>query len=40
MRKMDKGLHKVFKTVVKIFRKISHHWENLVQKFFISFQNV
>ena len=38
-RNMGKGLHKVFRTVVKRFLKISHLWVNLVQKFNSSFQN-
>ena len=37
---MGKGLHKVFKTVVKIFCKIFHLWGNMVQKFPISFHNL
>ena len=36
---MGKGLHKVFKNFVNIFRKIYHLWVNLVQKFPISFQD-
>ena len=39
-RNMGKGSHKVFKTVVKEIFKICHHWENLVQRFPISFQNL
>ena len=39
-RNMGKGLNKVFKTVVKIFCKIYHLWENLVQKYPISFKNL
>ena len=37
---MDKGLHKMFKTVENIYFKLYHLWENLVQKFPISFQNL
>ena len=36
---MGKYLHKVFKTVAKIFRKIYHPWVNLVYTFPISLQN-
>ena len=39
-RNTSKGLHKVFKTVVKEICKNFHLWENLVQKFPISLQNV
>ena len=37
---MGKGLHKVFKTVIKDIPKIYCLWDNLVQKFPISFQNL
>ena len=37
---MGKGLQKVFKTVVKDISQYYHLWENLVQKFPISFQNL
>ena len=36
---MDNGFHKVFKTVAKTIHKI-YLWENLVQKFPVSFQNL
>ena len=32
-RNIGKVLQKSFKTVVNVFRKIYHLWENLVQKF-------
>ena len=35
-----KGLHRVFNTVVKKITQDFHLWENLVQKFTISFQNL
>ena len=37
---MGKGLHKVFKTIVKEICQDNHLWENLVQQFLISFQNL
>ena len=40
MLNKSKGLHKVFKTLVKDIFGIYHLWENLVQKFPISFQNL
>ena len=39
-RKMGKGLHKVFKNFLKRFSENCHLWENMVQKFTISFQNL
>ena len=39
-RSMGKGLHRVFKTVVKGISQDLSPWENLVQKFPISFQNL
>ena len=39
MQNMGKGLHKVFRTVVKDILQGYHLWVNLVQKFHISFQN-
>ena len=38
-RSTGKGLHKVFSTVVKEISQELTPWENLVQKFSISFQN-
>ena len=37
---MGKYLHKVFKTVAKDIFKVCHLWENLFQKFPVSFQNL
>ena len=37
---MGKGLHKLFLTSVKYISQDFHLWENLVQKFPISFQNL
>ena len=37
---MGKGLHKVFKSAVKYVLQDLPLWENLVQKFTISFQNL
>ena len=40
MQSMEKGLHKVFSTIVNRFNRNWQLWENLVQKFPISFQNL